>query len=226
VPARRLFPAVALLILAAAAGAGFLATFSADPPATPTPPAVRAVPVAATATIPVALHPVRIRKPIQPPRVETGLLDARGHPVTTSCATCHATSKPRPENASAEQLDEFHQGLTYAHGNLTCLSCHHADNYDRLRLADGRAVEFPDALQLCAQCHGPQYRDYLHGSHGGMTGHWDLRRGPRDRNHCVDCHDPHAPAFPKVRPVFAPAPDRGLTSSHPAPAPAPAPSHP
>lgn len=166
-------------------------------------------------------HPVRVRQPIQPPRVETGLLDARGQPITTACATCHATSKPRPETNAAEQLDEFHQGLAYAHGQLSCLSCHHADNYDRLRLADGRQLEFPDALQLCAQCHGPQYRDYQHGSHGGMTGYWDLSRGPRDRNHCVDCHDPHAPAYARVRPAFAPAPDRGhspqtgTTGAHP-----------
>jgi hypothetical protein len=59
-------------------------------------------------------------------------------------------------------------------------------------------------MDLCGQCHGPQARDYAHGAHGGMTGYWDLSRGPRERNNCIDCHDPHAPAFPKVRPVFAP----------------------
>ncbi len=159
------------------------------------------------------LHPVRIRQPVKAPRVDTGLRDAHGEPVTTACASCHATSRPRAATRSAVELDEFHQGLTYAHGELTCLSCHHAGNYDRLRLADGRELEFPDTMQLCAQCHGPQYRDYRQGSHGGMTGHWDLRRGPRERNHCVDCHDPHAPAYPLVRPVFAPAPDRGLAAT-------------
>ena len=64
---------------------------------------------------------------------------------------------------------------------------------------------FPaDALRLCAQCHGPQYRDYRHGAHGGMRGHWDLSRGPRERNHCVACHDPHAPAFGQFEPVPGP----------------------
>lgn len=158
-------------------------------------------------------HPVRIRQPVKVPRVDTGLRDVQGEPVTTACASCHATSRPRAATHSAAELDEFHQGLTYAHGQLTCLSCHHAGNYDRLRLADGRELEFPDTLQLCAQCHGPQYRDYRQGSHGGMTGYWDLRRGPRERNHCVDCHDPHAPAFPLVRPVFAPVPHRGLSAA-------------
>jgi predicted CXXCH cytochrome family protein len=85
------------------------------------------------------------------------------------------------------------------------VACHNpADNYATLRLADGTALAFSESMQLCAQCHGPQYRDYQRGSHGGMTGYWDLRRGPRVRNHCQHCHDPHAPQFPKVLPVAEP----------------------
>jgi formate-dependent nitrite reductase cytochrome c552 subunit len=60
------------------------------------------------------------------------------------------------------------------------------------------------AIELCAQCHGPQYRDYKAGAHGGMTGNWDLSRGPRVRNHCVDCHEAHAPRYPGTRPVLRP----------------------
>jgi cytochrome c553 len=208
---------VALAAIAAALGVRSLADAS-HPAAKGPPPAPNVSPVPRPATPSGVRYPVHIRQPIVPPRVDTGLRDPRGQPITTSCASCHATSPPRPDTRAAAELDEFHQGLTYAHGDLSCLSCHHAGDYDRLRLADGRRVEFPEAMQLCAQCHGPQYRDYRHGSHGGMTGHWDLRRGPRERNHCVDCHDPHAPAFPLVRPVFEPAPDRGL-------APSPRPSH-
>lgn len=125
-----------------------------------------------------------------------------------SCATCHATRRPDLTNASAEALNEFHQGLQYRHGGLSCLSCHNAANYDTLRRADGTAIEYPNTIQLCAQCHGPQYRDYLNGSHGGMTGHWDLRVGERVRNTCSNCHDVHAPAYPQVQPVFPPQ-DRG-----------------
>jgi hypothetical protein len=61
-----------------------------------------------------------------------------------------------------------------------------------------------DAMTLCAQCHGPQFRDYQNGSHGGMNGHWDLSRGPRLRNHCVDCHDPHVPQVLPVHPAPGP----------------------
>lgn len=149
-------------------------------------------------------HAVHVRQPDGPPRVATGKVDFRGQPVTVSCTTCHATRTPDASNFAGEQLDEFHQGLVVKHGELTCLSCHNNNDYDTLRHADGRSIEFTNVMTLCAQCHGPQKRDYDHGSHGGMNGHWDLTRGPRTRNNCIDCHDPHAPAYPVVRPVFKP----------------------
>lgn len=122
-----------------------------------------------------------------------------------SCMTCHSTREPDRANGEGGTLPKtFHQGLVYAHAGMSCLSCHHADDYDSLRLADGRKLAFRDAQRLCAQCHGPQTRDYLNGSHGGMSGYWDKSRGERVRNGCLDCHDPHAPAFPALTPVFAP----------------------
>ncbi len=209
-PARKL--AGVLIVV----GLGALAVYALAQPAAPahaTPrPAGAEIAEPAHAKAPER-HPVRIRQPIVAPRVATGQQDAVGRPITVACGTCHATTPPRIQTRSGADLDEFHQGLEYAHGQLTCLSCHDAGNYDQLRLADGSPVGFPDAIALCAQCHGPQYRDYIHGSHGGMTGHWDLTRGPRERNHCVDCHDPHSPRFPMVLPSFAPAPDRGLFRS-------------
>ncbi len=121
-----------------------------------------------------------------------------------SCGYCHTTTKPNVDTHRAEDLDQFHQGLKYQHGNLTCLSCHNANDYEALRLADGRRVDFADSITLCSQCHGPQRRDYDRGLHGGMNGYWDLTRGGRTRNTCVNCHDPHAPAFPEVMPVLPP----------------------
>ena len=149
-------------------------------------------------------HPVTIKPGPATPRVLTGEKDAQGQPVTVGCATCHATTTPVVATHSAAELDQFHQGLKYQHGNLTCLSCHNSTNYDTLRLADGRSVEFPDVMTLCSQCHGPQRRDYDHGSHGGMNGFWDLTKGPRLRNNCVNCHDAHSPRLPQVLPVLPP----------------------
>ena len=94
--------------------------------------------------------------------------------------------------------------LRFEHGDNACRACHDPARYDRLRLATGDSVPMTEALRLCAQCHGTQHRDWLHGAHGGMNGYWDLRRGDRVRNHCVDCHDPHAPRFPRFMPMDPP----------------------
>jgi hypothetical protein len=153
---------------------------------------------------------VTIRKPAGPPRVDLGAHnalgghDAAGKPLTVACSTCHAARSANIATRESADLDEFHQGMAFAHGNLTCISCHNPNNYDTLHLADGSSVEYSEVMTLCAQCHGPKTRDYQHGAHGGMTGYWDLSRGPRTRNNCVDCHAPHAPRFPAMKPTFKP----------------------
>lgn len=137
------------------------------------------------------------------PTVAADILTHEGVPAEIACATCHTTRTPSA-NRRTEDLDEFHQGLIMQHGDLSCLSCHNSENYDTLKLADGTTVGFENVMQLCAQCHGPQSRDYRNGSHGGMNGYWDLSRGPRQRNACTVCHDSHAPAYPQLMPVFPP----------------------
>ncbi len=150
------------------------------------------------------LFPVQIRAAGGAPRVATGRTNHQGAPATVACSTCHTTTKPNIETHSSAELDEFHQGLKFAHGNLACLSCHNARNYDTLQLATGKPVEFANVMTLCGQCHGTAMRDYERGSHGGMNGYWDLTKGPRTRNNCVNCHDPHSPKYPQARPVFPP----------------------
>lgn len=147
---------------------------------------------------------VSIRQPNGPPRVATGMSDLQGNPVTVACSTCHTTRPANHQNTSTKDLDEFHAGMTFSHGSVSCLSCHNTENYDSLKLADDSRVEFTDVMMLCAQCHGPQMTAYQHGAHGGMNGHWDLTRGPQVKNNCVDCHNPHAPQFPKMQPTFKP----------------------
>jgi hypothetical protein len=157
-----------------------------------------------------ARHPVATRPRAEVPGagLRTGRRDHAGAEVRAPCGSCHAdTGAADLRRASAEDLDEAHAGLQLVHGGLRCGQCHGADrpdgarDLDRLRLADGSGVGFDAVMRLCEQCHGPQARDYQRGAHGGMTGHWDLRLGPRQRNQCVHCHDPHAPAFPAVAPL-------------------------
>ena len=125
----------------------------------------------------------------------------RDVPAGTRCETCHDQAPdPTWQPAPGEY---FHSNIEVEHGPLKCAQCHDAETR-ALHLADDEILPWVDVLRLCAQCHGTQYRDYTHGAHGGMNGHWDVRQGTRERNNCVDCHTPHAPAFGKRKPVFPP----------------------
>lgn len=154
------------------------------------------------------LQPVEIHQPRTLGSLDTLLKDHADTPVGVSCRTCHGSAQ-KGGLLAEDAPKNFHQGLKVAHGQQSCNSCHDKDR-SRLHLADGTSLEFDQVMKLCAQCHGPQYRDYQNGSHGGMTGHWDRRRGGRERNNCVDCHSPHQPAFSKVMPVHPPK-DRFLS---------------
>ncbi len=150
-------------------------------------------------------HSTTIHRPAKLTSVATERTDARGEPLRVSCVSCHSQLEPSPQlPVSTAQLREFHRHLAFDHGTTTCASCHVLGDQSELRLASGERLPMTEAIELCGQCHGPQYRDYRRGSHGGMTGHWDLSRGPRERNNCVDCHDPHVPAYPPVMPVHPP----------------------
>jgi hypothetical protein len=59
-------------------------------------------------------------------------------------------------------------------------------------------------MTLCAQCHSAQAAAFAVGAHGGMQGFWDLSRGPQTKHNCIDCHDPHAPQFPRMVVDFKP----------------------
>lgn len=145
----------------------------------------------------------------------TGRVDARGEAVSVACVTCHSLRRPAALPEKMTDLDEFHQGLSFRHGSLGCGSCHVVGDQDSLHKADGSTVALRDAMELCAQCHGSQYRDYQRRSHGGANGYWDARKGSSVRNHCLDCHDAHTPKFLPSTPVLPPR-DRGtVASQHP-----------
>lgn len=154
---------------------------------------------------------VTVNQPAKLSSIETGQKDALGRPLSVACVTCHSLREPQQTlPASASELTDFHRGLELKHGSLGCDSCHAAERpHERLRLANGASVEMAEVQTLCSQCHGPQRKSYDRGAHGGMNGYWDTTRGPRVRNTCVDCHDPHAPAIPPGDPVLPPK-DRGL----------------
>lgn len=151
------------------------------------------------------LHAVTIHEPASLTSIATELRDANDASVGIGCPTCHSLDDViRGPQTDAADAGGPHVGLVFRHGDNTCASCHDPVDPTRLHLAAGEAVPMSEAMRLCAQCHGPQFRDYTRGSHGGMRGHWDLTRGPRQRNHCIDCHDAHAPSYPRFRPMPPP----------------------
>jgi hypothetical protein len=147
-------------------------------------------------------YPIEIHRPKTQGVLDTPLRDISNTSIGISCKTCHG-SQAQGGLLNKEAPANFHSGLKIHHGSMSCASCHDHDR-SRLHLADGEKLEFDQTAKLCAQCHGVQFRDYTRGSHGGMTGYWDLRRGPRERNTCTDCHAAHHPAFERVRPVHPP----------------------
>jgi hypothetical protein len=153
------------------------------------------------------LHPVTIHQPTTLGVVDTSILDVNGTPVGVACETCHGPAAD-PIVVPGDNPEDFHASVTVTHGEQPCFACHDREDRSRLKLADGKTLAMAEAMDLCAQCHGPQLRDYRAGSHGGMTGYWDLRQGPRERNHCIDCHSAHQPACQGGMPVPAPN-DRG-----------------
>jgi hypothetical protein len=162
----------------------------------------------------VPLHRVTIRLPSSLGVVDTGEVDASGRPIGIRCATCHGPSGGGEDARSLAErsgLARMHAGVTLAHGELSCATCHPLDDRTQLRLADDTRIVFTEVQRLCRQCHGPQHRDYERGAHGGMRGYWDLGRGPRERNACVMCHAAHAPAYPLVVPAPPPR-DRFLSA--------------
>ncbi|MBN9121612.1 MAG: hypothetical protein J0I06_21110 [Planctomycetes bacterium] len=201
-PGRLLARFVLLALVGVALAVGAVAAFGP----------VRVARPSAEVALPYTPEPkfaVEIRKPAGPPVFHTGIKDANGKSVTMACAECHKTREPNAANRLGRPMAFFHQALKGQHGNLACVACHNSTEANAsLRLADGTSLPYTEVMQLCAQCHGPQYRSYQHGAHGGMAGYWDLSKGGRTRANCVDCHNPHAPKYQPVQPARA-TNDRG-----------------
>jgi len=118
------------------------------------------------------------------------------------CSECHrtfATSRRYPLPIAE------HRNIQLQHGkNDYCLNCHHRTNRDAYVAHDGSEIPADRPAELCGKCHGLVYRDWQAGAHGRRQGYWDESRGERFRLLCIQCHDPHAPRFPKLAPLGGP----------------------
>ena len=130
-----------------------------------------------------------------PPMVNIGTYDQR-------CNDCHGLfENTRPEYRELTQ----HTNIILDHGiNDGCLNCHDKGDREKLTLRGGGTVGFDQVAQLCAQCHGPIYRDWQKGSHGKTIGYWDTDLGEATKLTCSQCHDPHSPSFKPMPPLPGP----------------------
>jgi hypothetical protein len=117
------------------------------------------------------------------------------------CTRCH--DKPDDFNPTPRTLTAQHMNIQLAHGSREqwCYDCHNPPLRDKLRLAGGRLVGFETSYELCGQCHGEKLRDWRNGIHGRRVGCWN---GQREYLLCVNCHNPHAPAFKPMHPLPRP----------------------
>ena len=122
---------------------------------------------------------------------------------TYRCSECH---KLFPSPQETDRSLTQHRDVFLQHGiNNRCFNCHNRTSRNAFATDKGGPIPFDQPELLCAKCHGPVFRDWTHGVHGRTNGYWDTSRGPLDRKNCIQCHDPHAPAFAAMRP--APGPD-------------------
>ena len=127
------------------------------------------------------------------------------------CYACHEKGKPPPLRLDTNQqiiVAKEHADIVMGHGshgrNNNCFNCHNENNLLLLQPRDGRELKFSDSPLLCGSCHGPTYRDWEAGAHGRISGYWDRSVGAIQRKQCVNCHNPHAPAFPGRKPAPGP----------------------
>ena len=97
---------------------------------------------------------------------------------TYQCNSCHKLFPPR--ETTGRSLTQ-HRDVVLEHGiNDRCFNCHHPDERNFFVASDGSPTAYDQPQLLCAKCHGPVYRDWLHGVHGRTNGYWNAALGPQE----------------------------------------------
>lgn len=123
------------------------------------------------------------------------------HLKSFPCSNCHTGSLETLQRSLTEADKDAHWDIEIEHAsekNMACTSCHSPEDVSQLHTITGSTVHLNESHQLCAQCHSTQHKDWLGGAHGKRLGGWV---SPRVSNTCVNCHNPHQPAFPKRWPA-------------------------
>lgn len=118
-----------------------------------------------------------------------------------TCMDCHVIIDAKPHSTDLHQ----HANIKLQHGlNTRCVNCHDAKDRNKLATLDNKTFDYAQASQLCAQCHGPVYRQWERGIHGKTLGYWDTKLGKAEKLTCTQCHNPHHPRFDPIKPLPGP----------------------
>ena len=118
--------------------------------------------------------------------------ERKGKIKSYACIECH--TKPLKQMQSKD-LKKAHWNISIKHADantMNCITCHSSKNMDNLHSLTGSKIDFNKSYKLCSQCHTKQFKDWTGGAHGKQIGGW---APPRASLTCVNCHNPHNPAF-------------------------------
>lgn len=127
-------------------------------------------------------------------------------PITSSelfpCSRCHNNKQSYKDN-QRQKVHKIILAEGHSEKNYSCISCHDRDDFDQLRLFNGRKVDLANSSKLCGQCHSTNYKLWKTGLHGKVTGSWN---GQKKITPCATCHDPHRPSYKSKKPEPPPVP--------------------
>jgi hypothetical protein len=118
--------------------------------------------------------------------------DRKGKIKSYACIECH--TKPLKQMQSKD-LKKAHWNIRVKHADsntMNCATCHSSTNMNDLHSLTGAKIDFNKSYKLCSQCHTKEFKDWKGGAHGKKIGGW---APPRASLTCVNCHNPHNPAF-------------------------------
>jgi len=116
------------------------------------------------------------------------------------CTVCHTVPLAQMRGATGSPK-RAHWNVTLQHAPatvMTCGTCHAQNAPGTLQTLQDANVDFDHSYRLCAQCHFRQADDWAAGAHGKRDAGW---APPRVVMTCVQCHDPHHPAWGKRWPA-------------------------
>lgn len=119
------------------------------------------------------------------------------------CRRCHTVPLPQMKHDGKDGKARAHWSLKLKHADeqmMSCSTCHFEADLNQLRTLTNQPVPMDASHQVCAQCHFGQAADWAGGSHGKRVGGW---APPRVAKTCVECHNPHGPAWDQRFPARA-----------------------